>query len=80
MKKAVLLPQYSDTHEFNPPGGVQIVKIDKVSNLLSDESCPDAYDAAFLDGTAPLVTCDHPADHPSDHRNLLQKIFGLGKK
>ncbi|MGA2168979.1 MAG: PBP1A family penicillin-binding protein [Terracidiphilus sp.] len=75
MKKAVLLPQYSDTHDFNPPEGVQVVKIDKVSNLLSDESCPDAYDAAFLDGTAPMATCDHPADH----RNLLQKIFGLGK-
>jgi penicillin-binding protein 1B len=76
MKKAVLLPQYSDTNEFSPPEGVQIVKIDKVSNLLSDETCPDSFDAAFLDGTAPIVTCDHPADK----RNLLQKIFGLGKK
>ena len=75
MKKAVLLPQYSDTNEFTPPDGVQVVKIDKASNLLSDETCPDSYDAAFLDGTAPTVTCDHPADH----RNLLQKIFGLGK-
>jgi penicillin-binding protein 1B len=75
MKKAVLLPQYSDTNEFTPPEGVQIVKIDKVSNLLSDETCPDSYDAAFLDGTAPMVTCDHPADK----RNILQKIFGLGK-
>jgi penicillin-binding protein 1B len=75
MKKAVLLPQYSDTNEFSAPEGVQIVKIDKVSNLLSDETCPDSYDAAFLDGTAPMVTCDHPADK----RNFLQKIFGLGK-
>jgi len=75
MKTAVLLPQYSDTNEFTPPEGVQIVKIDKVSNLLSDETCPDSYDAAFLDGTAPIVTCDHPADK----RNILQKIFGLGK-
>jgi penicillin-binding protein 1B len=75
MKKAVLLPQYSDTNEFRAPDGVAVEKIDKVSNLLSDETCPDSYDAAFLDGTAPTVTCDHPADH----RNLLQKIFGLGK-
>jgi penicillin-binding protein 1B len=30
---------------------------------------------AFLAGTAPTETCDHPAEH----RNLLQKIFGLGK-
>ncbi len=75
MKKAVLLPQYSDTNEFNPPEGVEIVKIDNISNLLSDETCPDSYDAAFLAGTAPIVTCDHPGEH----RNILQKIFGLGK-
>ena len=75
MKKAVLLPQYSDTHEFSPPEGVEMVKIDKATNLLSDDSCPDSFDIAFLDGTAPTETCDHPADH----RNMLQKIFGLGK-
>jgi penicillin-binding protein 1B len=75
MKKAVLLPQYSDTHEFSPPEGVQIVEIDKASNLLSDAACPDSYDAAFLDGTAPTNTCDHPPDN----RNFLQKMFGLGK-
>jgi penicillin-binding protein 1B len=76
MKKAVKLPQYSDTKEFTPPDGVQIVKIDKATNLLADEACPDDYEAAFLDGTAPTDTCDHPPDH----RNLLQKLFGLGDK
>jgi len=75
MKKAVLLPQYSDTHGFAPPDGVDVVAIDRASNLLSDATCPDSYDAAFLDGTAPKETCDHPAEK----RNLLQKIFGLGK-
>jgi penicillin-binding protein 1B len=75
MKKAVLLPQYSDTNSFSAPEGVELIKIDKVSNLLSDESCPDGYTAAFLAGTAPMETCDHP----SDHRNILQKIFGIGK-
>jgi penicillin-binding protein 1B len=75
MKRAVQLPQYSDTHEFTPPEGVEIVSIDSVSNLLSDPSCPVSYQAAFLAGTAPMETCDHPAEH----RNMLQKIFGLGK-
>jgi penicillin-binding protein 1B len=75
MKNAVKLPQYSDTHDFAPPEGVQIVSLDKVSNLLSDAACPQSYDAAFLDGTAPTNTCDHPPDN----RNLFQKIFGLGK-
>jgi penicillin-binding protein 1B len=75
MKKAIQLPQYSDTNVFTAPDGVQIVSLDKATNLLSDAACPDSYDAAFLAGTAPLETCDHPAEH----RNLLQKLFGLGK-
>ncbi len=76
MKRAVQLPQYSDTNAFTPPDGVEIVKLDKVSNLLADDSCPDDYDAAFLSGTAPTVPCDHPLDH----RNVFQKIFGIGNK
>jgi len=75
MKNAVLLPQYSDTNEFTPPEGVQEVTLDRVSSLLADSACLDDYTAAFLNGTAPTDTCDHPADK----RNFLQKIFGLGK-
>lgn len=75
MTQAVQLPQYSDTKEFTAPDGVQLEQIDKVTNLLSDNACPDSYSAAFLDGTGPTDTCDHPADH----RNILQKLFGLGK-
>jgi penicillin-binding protein 1B len=75
MKEAIQLPQYSDTNEFTPPDGVQVVSLDKATNLLADPACPEDYSAAFLDGTAPTDTCDHP----TDHRNILQKIFGLGK-
>jgi penicillin-binding protein 1B len=75
MKQAIQLPQYSDTNEFTPPDGVQVVTLDKATNLLADPACPDDYTAAFLDGTAPMDTCEHP----TDHRNILQKIFGLGK-
>ena len=72
MKHAVLLPQYSDTNGFEMPDGVEVVKIDRESNLLSDDSCPDGYNAAFLAGTAPTQTCDHPAEK----KNFIQKIFG----
>ncbi len=75
MKNAIQLSEYSDTNEFTPPEGVQVVTLDKATNLLADPACPDDYTAAFLDGTAPTDTCDHP----TDHRNILQKIFGLGK-
>jgi len=81
MKKAVELPQYSDTHDFNMPEGVQMVAIDKATNLPVDSGCPESpstsYSAAFLDGTVPQETCSHPS---TDKRNFLQKIFGLGEK
>jgi len=79
MKQAVLLPQYSDTNEFTPPQGVEVETLDKLTNLLADGACPDDYTAAFLDGTAPTDTCDHKGMAGDDHRNILQKIFGLGK-
>jgi penicillin-binding protein 1B len=79
MRQAILLPQYSDTNDFAPPDGVQIVSLDKVTNLLADAACPEDYNAAFLDGTAPTDTCDHKGLGAEDHRNIFQKIFGLGK-
>ena len=75
MKRAVALPQYSDTHEFAVPTGVTLVSLDTATNLLADASCPDDYTAAFLDGTQPLSTCDGPSN---DQRNIFQKIFGIG--
>ena len=76
MKKAVQLPQYSDTRSFPPPQGIELVKLDKETNLLSDDACPNGYNAAFLEGAAPTDTCDHPPDR----RSIFQKIFGLGNK
>jgi penicillin-binding protein 1B len=77
MKNAVKLPQYSDTQIFDPPAGVSEVTLDKATNLIADASCPDDYTAAFLDGTQPTGTCDHPN---GDQRNIFQKMFGLGEK
>jgi penicillin-binding protein 1B len=74
MKAATELPQYSDTKDFTPPDGVQTESIDKVTSLLSDNACPDAYEASFLDGTAPTDYCDHQ----NSHQNIFQRMFGLG--
>ncbi len=76
MKRAVALPQYSDTKDFVPPAGVSTVTLDKATNLLADASCPDDYTATFLDGTQPINTCDQPGN---DQRNIFQKIFGIGQ-
>ncbi len=78
MKRAVALPQYSDTKDFVPPPGIVQVQLDKGTNLLADAACPEnTYTAAFLDGTQPTDTCDHAN---GDQRNLFQRIFGLGEK
>ena len=77
MKHAVQLPQYSDTRPFAAPDGVSTVRLDRVTNLLADPSCPTDYDIAFLDGTAPTQTCDQAA---GDQRNVFQKLFGIGKE
>lgn len=75
MKRAVALPQYSDTKPFVAPPGVTEVQLDKNTNLVADAACPDDYTAAFLDGTQPTDTCDHVN---GNQRNLFQRIFGLG--
>jgi len=75
MKKAVKLPQYSDTEFFDPPAGVTEVSLDKNTNLIADASCPEDYPVAFLDGTQPTGTCDQPN---GNQRNIFQKMFGLG--
>ena len=124
MNLAIRLPQYSDMKPFvPPPDGIQLVRIDRASNLPADDSCPsDTFPAAFLVGTVPQSTCSHmgvdaqtlgnqlygngleggpnvtpivprqprPAQTPQQmdynppnddtrHRNVLQKMFGLGK-
>jgi penicillin-binding protein 1B len=71
MKKAVNLPQYKDAKPFTPPGGVVMVKLDKATNLVSNSTCPDSYEAAFIEGTEPKETCDHT---PVEQRNVSQVI------
>ena len=71
MKRAVRLPQYSNTTGFASPTGVVTVSLDKTTNLLSTASCPEAYDSVFVEGSEPKDTCDH-----ADQRNFLQKLLG----
>ena len=75
MKRAVKLPQYSDTKDFSAPSGVVTVQLDKVTNRLATPSCPEDYSVAFIAGTEPKETCDQAF---GDHRGFFTKIFGLG--
>ncbi|WP_260704974.1 transglycosylase domain-containing protein [Edaphobacter flagellatus] len=76
MKRAIQLPQYSDVKSFSPPSGITVARIDRVSGLLADSSCPEKnLYAAFLDGTAPTGSCSQMNENP---QNFFQKLFGLG--
>lgn len=75
MNRAIKLPQYSDVKPFSPPSGVSIVSLDKTSNLLADGSCPNDYNVAFLDGTAPQNYCSQMGENP---QNFIQRLFGIG--
>jgi penicillin-binding protein 1B len=77
MNRAIKLPQYSDMHSFSPTDGVQLVRIDMNTWLPADDSCPEDYNLAFLDGTVPASTCSHMGGEAP--QSLIQKIFGGDK-
>jgi penicillin-binding protein 1B len=76
MKKAAVLPQYSDMKEFSQPTGVVDVQLDKATNRLATSACPDDYVAAFVAGTEPRETCDQPGAVAG----FFNRIFGGGNK
>ena len=75
MLRARRLPRYGDMKPFPAPPGVLSVRVDKVTNLPATESCPDDYQAWFIDGTIPAANCDHP-DGPKP--NFFERMFHFG--
>ena len=75
MNRAIKLPQYSDMKSFGAPDGVQVIRVDKNSWLPADDSCPEDYSIAFLDGTVPSNTCSHMGESP---QTLIQGLFSNG--
>jgi penicillin-binding protein 1B len=76
MKKAALVPRYSDMRSFAQPSGVVDVQLDKMTNLLATPSCPQTYSSAFIVGTEPTSTCDQN----NGLKGVLSRIFGLGNE
>jgi penicillin-binding protein 1B len=74
MKKAALVPRYSNMQNFSQPSGVVDVQLDKLTNLIATPSCPQTYSSAFIVGTEPTSTCDQNIGV----KGVLSRIFGLG--
>ena len=76
MKKASLLPEYSNMVEFSQPSGVVDVQLDKATNRLATPTCTDDYTSAFVAGTEPSETCDQQAGM----KGFFSRIFSGGDK
>jgi penicillin-binding protein 1B len=77
MKRAIVLPNYSDIKPFSAPSGVVQLSIDKATGQIATPACPDDYVMTFIDGTQPTQTCEQGT---ADHRNVFQKLFGMEPK
>ena len=75
MKKAAVLPMYSDMREFPQPSGVVDVQLDKATNRLATPSCTDDYTSAFVAGTEPRDTCETQ----QGIKGFFTKMFGGDK-
>jgi penicillin-binding protein 1B len=58
MKRAVALPEYRNTTDFEPPDGVVEQSIDPDTGMLSNASCPKMQQEYFISGTQPTEYCD----------------------
>jgi penicillin-binding protein 1B len=75
MKRAVALPQYKNTTDFDPPPGVIAEMIDPKSGQLANSSCPQSVQEYFIAGSEPTEMCGELASTPS---NWLSHLFGKG--
>jgi penicillin-binding protein 1B len=75
MKRAVALPQYKMTEDFDPPPGVIAEMIDPKSGALANSSCPQSVQEYFIAGSEPTEVCGQSASTPS---NWLSHLFGKG--
>lgn len=78
MKRAVALPQYRNTMDFQPPDGVVEQAIDPDTGMLSAPSCAHMIQVYFVTGTQPTQYCDsanHTVGNPGD---WLSHLFGAG--
>jgi penicillin-binding protein 1B len=82
MKRAVALPAYSKTTEFEPPDGVVDVSIDTQSGQLASNACSEGQNQTqseveyFIEGTEPTQGCQ--AQGAQTGGSWLSHLFGNG--
>jgi len=81
MKRAVLLPQYRNTEDFEPPEGIDEATIDPQSGQLATSQCPKTVTTYFVAGSEPTQYCQlhgGAAVAQSGQGSWLTHLFGKG--
>lgn len=76
MKRAVALPLYRNTQDFEPPAGIIQESVDLQSGLLANSSCPNASQEYFIAGSEPTQYCDGQTAQSGGGGNWLTHLFG----
>jgi penicillin-binding protein 1B len=81
MKRAVALPAYHNTQDFDPPAGILQVMVDPQSGQLATPSCPQTTQEYFVSGSEPTQYCDlHGGGHVAQSGSWMSHLFGGGDK
>ena len=80
MKRAVTLPAYINTEEFDPPPGVIQEAIDPRTGELATSTCPQSEQEYFIAGTEPTQYCGENDGRlaQSAPGSWLSHLFGKG--
>ena len=76
MKRAVALPLYRNTQDFEPPAGIIQESVDLQSGLLANSSFPNASQEYFIAGSEPTQYCDGQTAQSGGGGNWLTHLFG----
>jgi penicillin-binding protein 1B len=80
MKRAVALPAYKNTQDFEPPPGVIQEAIDPQSGELATSTCPQTAQEYFIAGSEPTQLCELHGGHNAQSvpGSWLSHLFGKG--
>jgi penicillin-binding protein 1B len=78
MKRAVALPAYHKTQDFEPPAGVVEETVDTQTGQLAAPSCPQTAQEYFITGSEPTEYCDGSHANGSPGGSWLSHLFGGG--
>jgi len=78
MKRAVALPAYHKTLDFEPPPGVVAENVDTQTGQLATPACPQSAQEYFISGSEPTEYCDGSHPNGSAGGSWLSHLFGGG--